>query len=226
MVRGEPPRAPGREPARTWLVCEGAKRGRPGKYRVRQLSRGQALLREPHPHKRDTWVEWVPRRKDGRDAEPQRLVLEATPSKSSDRSDLRVWLPELGGRLTYTRLLAHACCGWSWDDLKAKQVDHANDKWWDCRLANLVVMDAEANAAKEKERTARGDRPVRGPDSAHRKPRGKQICKKPRVKKICKNTPATCGRFAWRGRGYKGPFCCCDTKVQKQAKLRDARRRT
>jgi len=147
----------------------------------------------------DTWAEFAARRPDGSFGKPEKLKLQARANRErrGGRTDLRVWLPPLGGRVTWTNVLAHACLGFAWEELTEELViDHRDDRWWDSRLANLAVVPPERNIAKEAARARRGDRPQRGSD---RQPRKKIT--KPRK---CKNRPPTCSPIDEPGGG-----CTC-----------------
>ncbi len=84
---------------------------------------------------------------------------------------MRVRVVALGGHVHFTRVLALAFLGRSWEELKATHangdhrlvVHHKNEKPWDCRLKNLQVITRRQNERIEARRAAEGRRPARGP---------------------------------------------------------------
>ena len=128
--------------------------GKEGVFRAHQTRR--ACMGKGR-HLSDCWCDFAPA--DG--SEPTPLRFELRPAElRGGREDLRVTIPPLGGKVTFTRVLAFAFLGRSWAQLQKRdpdgeyhlEVDHDNDKSWDCRLANLVVKTRRANARKEAKR--------------------------------------------------------------------------
>ncbi len=159
----------------------GCRGGKPGVFRGRQSHPDAPFIHAPATDPltdfladgqteffTDCWVDFLP------DGETEAIPLRFLPRPAAQRGgrvDMRVIIPPLGGHVHFTRVLALAFLGRTWEELKATHangqyrlvVHHENEKPWDCRLGNLRVITRRQNQRIEVRRAAEGRRPPRGP---------------------------------------------------------------
>ncbi len=194
IATGSPARAPARgmprPPFRAADVGTGRFARRDGVFRARQLRPTSAHLQgdDLGEHWTDCWVEHAPSRPGGRFGHPTRLAYHVRPAVlRGGRTDLRVDVPPLGGRVTFTRVLALAFLEYegqavTWAQLKEElrpgtyklAVGHKDDNPLNCVLENLQVVPNEANEQQERKRAAAGRRPPRGTARDDHPKRGKK----------------------------------------------------
>ena len=115
----------------------------------------------------DSWVDFLA------DGQTEGVALQFVPRPAAERGgrvDIRVKIPPLGGYVHFTRVLALAFLGRTWEELKATHangqhrlvVHHESEKPWQCWLGNLRVVSRRQNQRIETRRAAEGRRPPRG----------------------------------------------------------------
>ncbi len=176
-----------RPPYRSFKLGEGSFRQQSGHYRARQNRPTAPYLTgdDLGEHRADCWVEFV----GDEGGPPTKLAFQARPAPfRGGRTDLRVYVPPLGGHVTFTRVLALAFLRLpgrrklTWRDLQAEvspgihrlAVRHIDDNPHHCELGNLAVGPAAVNAAQERRGARAGRRPARGPDRFSERKRRKE----------------------------------------------------